>query len=83
MAATTIRKCDFCGKEITQVAAKLYLAPILPGKASTSFMAGYSHSADVCDKCLEDKFIPKMTRRKPRENGNGADKKKTKKKARA
>lgn len=73
MARKTTTECDFCGKAIEQVAAKLYLAPVLPGKASTSFMSGYSHYSDVCEECMTIKFLPKMTRRVARStNGNGA-----------
>lgn len=80
MAKQTTRTCDFCGTEIEQVAAKLYMAPVLPGKASTSFMSGYSHWADVCAECVTGTFIPKMTKR---QSSNGtATKKKTRKKSR-
>lgn len=78
MGRKTTMNCDFCGAEIEQVAAKLYMAPVLPGKASTSFMSGYSHSADICAQCQKSEFVPKMKKRQARpSNGSGPTKKKT------
>lgn len=85
MARETIMKCNFCGQALEQVTAKVYLAPVLPGKASTSFMSGYSHYADICENCLDTKFVPFMSRRQPRKNGNGTTthKRTTKRKSKA
>lgn len=58
--------CDFCGKEVETVAAKLYLAPLLPNKTITSFQSQYSHYADACSDCASG-LIDKMKKRKPRE----------------
>lgn len=58
--------CDFCGKEVEIIGAKVYLAMILPGKALTSFMAGYSYYADICTDCMTHKFVPKMKKRQAR-----------------
>lgn len=69
--------CNICGKEIEKVHSKLYLAPVLPGKSMVSFMASYSHYADVCSECV-GKLIPKMIKRQPRVN-NGINKPKVKK----
>jgi hypothetical protein len=80
MARTETMTCDFCGKAIETVTMKLYAAPVIRGRASTSFMSGYSHYADVCDMCWENEFKSKMQRRKQRPNGgtNGVPKRKKK-----
>lgn len=61
--------CDFCKKPVDTIVAKYYRAPILPGKAQTSFMASYSHYSDACSVC-DGKLLPGMTKRKAR-NGEG------------
>lgn len=75
MARNTTLRCDICGKAIEQVAGKVYIAPIVPGRA-ISYMSAYSHSGDACVECLTD-LSKKLTKRKPRNgNGNGGKKKK-------
>lgn len=64
-------KCDFCGHHMESVAAKIYLAPILPNKALHSYQAAYSHYADACERCasgLRSKMRPRK-RRENKENG--------------
>lgn len=68
MTKTITNHCDFCGKAVERMAAKIYLAPVLPGKSNTSYQSAYSHSADVCNDCLTTDFLPKMTKRQPRSN---------------
>lgn len=75
-------KCDFCGKRVEQVAFKIYAAPVLPGKSSTSFMSGYSHYADACGDCAS-KLLERMIKRQSRNNGSNTTKKNTKKKSAA
>lgn len=76
MAREVTLKCDFCGNSVEQIAGKLYLSPVLPGKASTSFMSGYSHWADICADCMATSFVPKMRKRQTRANGGQKTKKK-------
>lgn len=61
--------CNNCGNEVEQVAGKLYLAPVIPGRSSISVLSGYSHYGDLCGDCLEE-FVGKLDRRKVRVNGN-------------
>jgi hypothetical protein len=69
MARKVTLNCDNCGKEIEAVTAKLYLAPILPGKTITSFQSQYSHYGDLCDECTP-KFQELLKRRQPRKNNS-------------
>lgn len=69
MGREVIFKCDWCGKPIEKAAAKLYLAPILPGKSIQSYQSQYTHSADLCGSCASG-VEPKMTRRKRRSSSN-------------
>lgn len=57
--------CDSCGKEIEKVVAKLYLAPVLPGKTITSFQSQYTHYGDLCEDCVV-RFTVKLRKRQPR-----------------
>jgi len=72
-------KCDFCRKEMEAAAAKIYMAPIVPGNRVTAFMSSYSHHCEICNECREKYFLPRMTPRK-RRNGAIAKPKKTTKK---
>jgi hypothetical protein len=57
--------CDFCGEPIENVAAKIYLAEILPG-VNHSPMSTYSFHGDACGKCVDKRFKPRMKKRKSR-----------------
>lgn len=61
--------CDYCGKEIEKVVAKLYLAPILPGKTIQSYQSQYTHHGDLCSDCVV-KFEGKLKKRQSR-SSNG------------
>lgn len=46
-----------------KIAAKLFIAPIIPGKALA--FSSYSHSGDVCSDC-QPKFEKSLKKRTPR-----------------
>lgn len=58
-----VLKCDYCLKTVERLAAKIYLAPIIPGKSAT--LGSYSYSSECCADC-SNTLIRKMNRRKAR-----------------
>lgn len=71
--AANIKRCDVCGKETDAIVAKLYLAPVIPGKTRVT-ATHYNRSLDIgnhpeCVKAVH--ALGNWTKRRTREEYNG------------